>query len=63
MDGSPNTSSDEWKATHPLADAEITLDEKPDDPGQYEAKFFLTPHYQLDGLSVALRLVSRLPVG
>jgi type VI secretion system protein ImpC len=63
VDGSPNTSSDEWKATHPLADAEITLDEKPDDPGQYEAKFFLTPHYQLEGLSVALRLVSRLPVG
>ncbi len=63
VDGSPNTSSDEWKATHPLADAEITLEEKPDDPGQFEAKFFLTPHYQLEGLSVALRLVSRLPAG
>jgi type VI secretion system protein ImpC len=29
-------------------------------PGVYEAKVFLKPHYQLEGLSVSLRLVSRL---
>ena len=61
VDGSPQTSSDSWKASHPLQEAHVTLEEKPDSPGQYEARFFLRPHYQLEGLSVALRLVSRLP--
>ena len=61
VDGSPNTSDDEWKATHPLEAAEISLEEIADRPGQYEARFFLKPHYQLEGLSVALRLVSRVP--
>ncbi len=61
VDGSPSTSSEEWKATHPLEDAEVVLEERPDQPGQYDAKFFLKPHYQLEGLSIALRLVSRLP--
>jgi type VI secretion system protein ImpC len=61
VDGSPQTSSDSWKASHPLQEAHVTLEEKPDSPGQYEARFFLRPHYQLEGLSVALRLVSRVP--
>jgi type VI secretion system protein ImpC len=61
IDYSPGTSSEEWKASHPLADAGVTLEEMPDRPGQYEAKFFLRPHYQLEGLTVALRLVSRMP--
>ena len=30
-------------------------------PGYYSAKFFLRPHYQLEGLTVSLRLVSKLP--
>ena len=61
IDGSPNTSSDEWKAAHPLAEAEIVLEDKQGAPGQYEAKFMLRPHYQLEGMGVALRLVSRVP--
>jgi type VI secretion system protein ImpC len=61
VDGSPSTSSEEWKASHPLEEAHISLDERPDMPGQYDAKFFLKPHYQLEGLTIALRLVSRLP--
>jgi type VI secretion system protein ImpC len=60
VDGSPSSSSEEWKAAHPLQDAQVVLDEKPDAPGEYEAKFFLRPHYQLEGLTVALRLVSRV---
>ena len=60
IDGSPNTSSEEWKAAHPLQDANVVLEEKEGMPGQYEARFFLRPHYQLEGMSVALRLVSRL---
>jgi type VI secretion system protein ImpC len=61
VDGSPDTSDDEWKATHPLEEADVTLEDMPDRPGQYDAKFFLKPHYQLEGFSVALRLVSRVP--
>jgi type VI secretion system protein ImpC len=61
VDGSPTTSNEEWKASHPLEQAEVTLEEQPDKPGQYEAKFFLKPHYQLEGLTIALRLVSRMP--
>jgi type VI secretion system protein ImpC len=61
VDGSPTTSSEDFKAQHPLADAQVALADREDTPGAYEAKFFLRPHYQLEGLSVALRLVSRLP--
>jgi type VI secretion system protein ImpC len=61
VDGSTSTSDDEWKASHPLEDADVSLEELPERPGQYEAKFLIKPHYQLEGLSVALRLVSRVP--
>jgi type VI secretion system protein ImpC len=61
VDGSPDTSSEEFKAQHPLADAQVHLTDREDAPGVYEARFFLRPHYQLEGLSVALRLLSRLP--
>jgi type VI secretion system protein ImpC len=61
VDGSPATSSEDFKAQHPLADARVVLTDREDTPGMYDAKFFLRPHYQLEGLSVALRLVSRLP--
>ena len=61
IDGSPSTSSEEWQAAHPLEEAEVTLEQKIDAPGQFEARFMLRPHYQLEGMSVALRLVSRMP--
>jgi type VI secretion system protein ImpC len=32
-------------------------------PGYYSAIFRLRPHYQLEGLTVSLRLVSRLAGG
>ena len=38
----------------------MTLQERDGMPGQYEARFFLRPHYQLEGMSVSLRLMSRL---
>ena len=60
VDGAPETSSEEWKAAHPLEEGRVVLDEHPGSPGQYDAKFFLRPHYQLEGLTVALRLVTRL---
>jgi type VI secretion system protein ImpC len=60
VDGSPATSSEEFKAAHPLAQARVVLEDRDDRPGVYDAKVFLSPHYQLEGLTVALRLVSRL---
>jgi type VI secretion system protein ImpC len=61
IDGSPDTSSEDWKATHPLADGRVEVEENEENPGYYSAKFFLKPHYQLEGLTVSLRLVSRMP--
>jgi type VI secretion system protein ImpC len=61
VDGAPDRSSEEWKAAHPLVNARVALLEKPDSPGHYEARFFLRPHYQLEGLTAVLRIVSRLP--
>jgi hypothetical protein len=37
------------------------IDEVEGNPGYYTSKFFLRPHYQLEGLTVSLRLVSKLP--
>jgi type VI secretion system protein ImpC len=61
VDGSPDTSSEEWKASHPLAEGRVDVEENEENPGYYNAKFFLKPHYQLEGLTVSLRLVSRMP--
>lgn len=61
VDGDPANSSQETKSRKPLAAAEIIVEENEDMPGYYSAKFFLRPHYQLEGLTVSLRLVSRLP--
>jgi type VI secretion system protein ImpC len=61
VDGDPANSSDHTKAQKPLAAAEVTVDEIPGNPGYYSSKFLLRPHYQLEGLTVSLRLVSKLP--
>ena len=61
VDGDPARSSEAYKASHPLAAAEVVVEEDPSNPGYYSSKFFLRPHYQLEGLTVSLRLVSKLP--
>ena len=55
------TATEEDKARMPLSAAEVIVEEVVDNPGYYNARFFLRPHYQLEGLTVSLRLVSRLP--
>jgi len=55
------SASEEVKAQYPLAAAEVVVEDVEGDPGYYSAKFFLRPHYQLEGLTVSLRLVSKLP--
>jgi type VI secretion system protein ImpC len=49
------------KAQFPLRDARIDVSEVPGKPGVYRAIAFLRPHFQLDELSVSLRLVAELP--
>ena len=61
VDGDPVNSSEDTKARRPLAAAEVVVEEIEGNPGYYSSKFFLRPHYQLEGLTVSLRLVSKLP--
>ena len=61
VDGDPAHSSEETKARKPLAAAEVVVEADQENPGYYSSKFFLRPHYQLEGLTVSLRLVSKLP--
>jgi type VI secretion system protein ImpC len=51
------------KAQKPLSEARIDVSEVPGKPGVYRAVAFLKPHFQLDELSVSLRLVADLPQG
>jgi type VI secretion system protein ImpC len=57
----PSNATEEAKARRPLAAAEVVVEDVEGDPGYYSAKFYLRPHYQLEGLTVSLRLVSKLP--
>ena len=61
VDGDPVNSSETTKAKRPLSAAMVTVAEVEGNPGYYTSNFFLRPHYQLEGLTVSLRLVSRLP--
>ncbi len=61
VDGDPEQSGEAAKARKPLAAAEVVVEEVEGNPGYYTSKFFLRPHYQLEGLTVSLRLVSKLP--
>ncbi len=49
------------KAKFPLREAKIEVSEIPGKPGAYRAIAFLRPHFQLDELTVSLRLVAELP--
>jgi len=49
------------KAQYPLREASVEVVEVPGKPGVYRAIAFLKPHFQLDELSVSLRLVAELP--
>ncbi|MGN6086786.1 type VI secretion system contractile sheath large subunit [Trinickia sp.] len=61
VDGMPSHSSETTKASKPLADAAVVVEEVEGNPGYYTSRFYLKPHYQLEGLTVSLRLVSKLP--
>lgn len=56
-----DSASQETKSQFPLREASIEVSEVPGRPGVYRAVSFIRPHFQLDELSVSLRLVAELP--
>jgi len=56
-----DTASPATKAERPLREARIDVSEVAGKPGVYRAVAFLRPHFQLDELTVSLRLVAELP--
>jgi len=57
----PENAGQVIQAQKPLSAAEVVVEEVEGNPGYYTSKFFLKPHYQLEGMSISLRLVSKLP--
>ena len=49
------------KAERPLSEARVEVTDVEGNPGYYSAKFYLRPHFQLEGMDIGLSLVSRLP--
>lgn len=56
-----DSASQEAKAKYPLREARVDVVEVPGKPGVYRAAAFLRPHFQLDELTISLRLVAELP--
>jgi type VI secretion system protein ImpC len=56
-----DTASPAMKARCPLREARVDVTEIKGKPGAYRAVAFLRPHFQLDELTVSLRLVADLP--
>ncbi len=56
-----DNASPDVKAKRPLREARIDVTEVAGKPGVYRAVAFLRPHFQLDELTVSLRLVAELP--
>lgn len=56
-----DSANQDIKAKFPLREASIEVIEDPAKPGVYKAVARLRPHFQLDELTVSLRLVARLP--
>jgi len=59
--GSPETATNQQKAERPLREAKVQVRDIKGKPGCYEAVAFLRPHFQLDELTVSMRLVAELP--
>lgn len=57
----PKGANEAQRAMKPLSDAQVIVEEVEGNPGFYSAKFHLRPHFQLEGLTVSLSLVSKLP--
>ncbi|HET8654035.1 MAG TPA: type VI secretion system contractile sheath large subunit [Longimicrobiaceae bacterium] len=56
-----DSASFEAKASRPLREFRVDVVEVPGKPGVYRAVAFMRPHFQLDELSMSMRLVADLP--
>jgi type VI secretion system protein ImpC len=61
--GNPESADEKEKAKKPLAAAKVEVIEDELNPGYYLGKFFLKPHFQLEGMDIGMSLVSKLPQG
>ena len=61
--GNPDSATELEKAKKPLAAAKVEVVEDELNPGYYLGKFFLNPHFQLEGMDIGMSLVSKLPQG
>jgi type VI secretion system protein ImpC len=61
VDVDPETSAEALKARRPLRAAEILIEQSGDDSEWYTGKFYLSPHYQFEGIVVSQRIILRLP--
>jgi type VI secretion system protein ImpC len=57
----PTIAGDDLKAQRPLADAKVEVKAVKGKPGWYEAVAWLRPHYQLEALTMSMRLVAEVP--
>jgi type VI secretion system protein ImpC len=55
-----DSGDEETKAKYPLKEARVEVTDIEGDPGNYRAVFYLRPHFQLEGLTASLRLVSTM---
>ena len=61
VSGNPESATEREKAKKPLAGAKVEVVEDEENPGYYMGKFYLKPHFQLEGMDVGMSLVSKLP--
>ena len=61
IDASPESSIEETKARLPLKDASIEVVPDPVHAGRLTCKLLVVPHYQLEGMDVALTVTFELP--
>lgn len=57
----PETADEMEKAKKPLAAGKVEIIEDELNPGYYLGKFFLKPHFQMEGMDIGMSLVSKLP--
>ncbi|MBB03080.1 MAG: type VI secretion system contractile sheath large subunit [Planctomyces sp.] len=50
----------EVKARYPLREAEATIRERPNEPGNYYCTIYLQPHYQMDDMVSAVKLTTEI---
>lgn len=53
--------SDELRASHPLREAEVFVEDIEDNPGFFRVRMYVVPHFQIEGMDIKLSLVSKLP--